>query len=183
MGLSRRKKARTKNEMLTAQVSCSKLDLRLTGSESILKWPGSQEAAQPGPRTQEAENTCEVLQHKGLALPNPGAGLTAQASLPRGSSSPPRSTQGDVEVRRGGSPSPGASAGSAAPLIRAWDHPLPLLLTQHHPSVETPRHRRLMETFPTPPLFTTRGELSSTPSSCAGTCPGAGVTVTTPFHR
>lgn len=106
-----------------AQVSCSKLDLRLTSSESILKWPGSQEAAQPGPLTQEAENTCEVLQHKGLALPNPGAGLTAQASLPRGISSQPRSAQGDVEARRGWSPSPGASAGSATSLIQAWGPP------------------------------------------------------------
>lgn len=108
--------------------------------------------------TQEAENPCEVLQHKGLALPNPGAGLTAQASLPRGSSSPPRSTQGDVEARREGASPRGPLLAVQHPSSGRGDHPLPLLLAQHHPSVGTPRHRRLMEVFPTPALCTTLGE-------------------------
>ena len=106
-----------------AQVSCSKLDLRLTGSETILKWPGSQEAAQPGPLTQEAENTREVLQHKGLVLPNPGAGLTAQASLPRGIYPNPNPPREMWRLAGDGAHPVGASAGSAAPLIQAWGSP------------------------------------------------------------
>ena len=106
-----------------AQVPGSNLDLRLSGSEIILTWPGSQEAAQLGAPTQEAEKACETRHHEGLWLPIPGAGeqgWAAQVSTPRGKPSQPGpSARGE------------ASSSRQSILIQAWGLPLPGLLAQH----------------------------------------------------
>ena len=103
-------------------------------------FPGSQEAAQLGAPTQEAEKACETRHHEGLWLPIPGAGeqgWAAQVSTPRGKPSQPGAAWGGVEALRRRSPPPGPSARGEASssrqsiLIQAWGLPLPGLLAQH----------------------------------------------------
>lgn len=164
-----------------AQVPGSNLDLRLSGSEIILKWPGSQEAAQLGAPTQEAEKACETRHHEGLWLPIPGAGeqgWAAQVSTPRGKPSQPGAAWGGVEALRRRSPPPGPSARGEASssrqsiLIQAWGLPLPGLLAQHLQVWKRSAQR-------------TRGGLAHAshsggiqcPSPCPSACPGAGVTI------